>query len=335
MKDKASFLFSKATIAAIIIGIVLLAGSAAALFSGGDRTSPQDKISPDEGKYTVSDSVSPEPESVPSSSDTVVIDTSPVYAQELSFELSSPWIAVGHSFDASMSVSPDDALSTVAWYSSDETIASVDDNGHITALAPGDVCITARSGNVSHFAWLYVIQPDIVYLSPSNEVNVALLSGTNECEQMTIVAKYCAERLGQCGVTVVIADPKLNYIQRADEAANANTGLYLGFQASVESGRDGTSVYYHELSGEALALAFRLYERIGPLTPSPERRTVSNGTFLKLDEIQYPYIKYGIPSVIIAVEDPVDREGTQWMADNAQLLGYEIANSIMEYYAGF
>ena len=55
---------------------------------------------------------------------------------------------VGTSFTITATVKPDDALNrTIIWSSSDPSIATVDENGTVTAIAEGEVIITAESAD--------------------------------------------------------------------------------------------------------------------------------------------------------------------------------------------
>ena len=57
-------------------------------------------------------------------------------------------VTVGTSFTIAATVKPDDALNrTIIWNSSDPSIATVDENGTVTAIAEGEAIITAESAD--------------------------------------------------------------------------------------------------------------------------------------------------------------------------------------------
>ena len=57
-------------------------------------------------------------------------------------------VTVGTSFTIAATVKPDDALNrTIIWSSSDPSIATVDENGTVTAIAEGEAIITAESAD--------------------------------------------------------------------------------------------------------------------------------------------------------------------------------------------
>lgn len=260
-----------------------------------------------------------------------------IYAQELLFELECPRAAVGHSFGIAVALSPVEAdIATVSWASSDESVATVDQDGKVTAIAPGDAYITARSGDAEYGQWFTVIDPGLVYISPSNEVSSGFAYGnTNESEQMAIIAAHCVSRLEQCGIKTFTASADLNYVSRAAEAVDLGAELYVALQADAASGQSGTSIYYQPFSGKSTDLAFRLYQRIAPISPSEESSILNNGSTAGLDEIMHPYEQGELASVIIGIDSRASVEGARWMVENAETIGREIAESIMDHYAGF
>lgn len=68
-------------------------------------------------------------------------------ATGVKLDITSKSIAIGESFTLKATVSPSDALQYVEWSSSDETIATVDEDGIVTALAVGTCTITATTEN--------------------------------------------------------------------------------------------------------------------------------------------------------------------------------------------
>lgn len=71
----------------------------------------------------------------------------------IALDKSEHTIAAGESFTLTATVSPADATDkTVTWASSDESVATVDANGKVTAVKEGTVTITATSGGGAHSA---------------------------------------------------------------------------------------------------------------------------------------------------------------------------------------
>ena len=68
----------------------------------------------------------------------------PATAFELNY--SEAWVLAKDSFDLSVtSYTPTNASATITWSSSNTDLATVNSNGHVTTVVPGDVTITATS----------------------------------------------------------------------------------------------------------------------------------------------------------------------------------------------
>ena len=75
-------------------------------------------------------------------------------------------ISIGETLQLTAVVSPADCPETVEWTSGNPDVATVDQNGLVTAVAAGEVRITAKVGNVSEYVTLYVSD----YYEPSFEL---------------------------------------------------------------------------------------------------------------------------------------------------------------------
>ena len=71
-------------------------------------------------------------------------------------------------------VEPSDATNTVEWKSSNTDVATVDENGTVTAVATGEATITATCGAESATCKITVVKPDISDITTSNS---AVLTG--------------------------------------------------------------------------------------------------------------------------------------------------------------
>ena len=77
-----------------------------------------------------------------------LIDESTVNASEISLNKTSLNLNVGQTEDLIATVKPDDAENkSVTWSSSDESIATVDENGKVTAIKEGSVTVTAKTAD--------------------------------------------------------------------------------------------------------------------------------------------------------------------------------------------
>ena len=71
-----------------------------------------------------------------------------VRASAIELSESEKTVFVGDTFTITATVKPEDAFNrTVTWSSSDPSIATVDENGTVTAIAKGEAIITAESAD--------------------------------------------------------------------------------------------------------------------------------------------------------------------------------------------
>ncbi len=98
---------------------------------------------------------------------------------------------VGNSFELIATVLPDDATDkTIAWTSSNENIATVDDSGIVTALSIGEAIITASCGNVKAICKVSVV------LSPVEKIILSKEEAELEVgETITIEAEVLPENI--------------------------------------------------------------------------------------------------------------------------------------------
>lgn len=89
--------------------------------------------------YAISDDISTECN--------IEVELSPL--SKLEFPTNEVTLSVGESQTLNLTKTPISAIETIAWTSSDPTIATVDSNGLVTGLKQGTTTITASSGNIS------------------------------------------------------------------------------------------------------------------------------------------------------------------------------------------
>ena len=87
---------------------------------------------------------------VDTESDVCRIIVDPVLPESISLDINEQRLLVGGSFRLTATVLPEDADNkTVVWSSSDEAVATVSEDGTVTAVAAGEAVITASCGNLS------------------------------------------------------------------------------------------------------------------------------------------------------------------------------------------
>lgn len=119
---------------------------------------------------------------------------------------------LGDDLTLSAEVQPDDAENNaVVWSSSDETVASVDQNGRITAVNPGivDIICTAQDGSgVSGKCTINVVV-GVKKLAIHGENTPLLLGANQELSQMQLVCEVTPENSSYQDVKWVSSDEKI------------------------------------------------------------------------------------------------------------------------------
>ncbi len=89
---------------------------------------------------------------------TCIVTVEPVPATEIKIDPSSATMKVGETLTISYTVLPEDATDkSVVWTSSNSNVASVDENGNVTALELGTTTITATCGNATATCTITVV----------------------------------------------------------------------------------------------------------------------------------------------------------------------------------
>lgn len=74
-------------------------------------------------------------------------------------------------------VTPNDTTDSLTWTSSDPTVATVDQNGVVTAVAPGQATITAQAGTASATCTVTVERPYVPPANPNYRIDVTTTEG--------------------------------------------------------------------------------------------------------------------------------------------------------------
>ena len=99
-----------------------------------------------------------------SASSSVTVMTK-VEVTSISLNKSKTYIEIGNTEVLQLAIEPEDATDkTVDWFSSNPSIATVDDNGTITALSEGYTTISATIGELSATCLVYVVSEESNYL---------------------------------------------------------------------------------------------------------------------------------------------------------------------------
>ncbi|ERK30610.1 Ig-like domain-containing protein [Clostridium intestinale] len=105
-----------------------------------------------------------------------LIDASTVAVNEISLNKTSLSLNVGQNEDLIATVKPDNAENKkVTWISSDESVATVDENGKVTATKAGNTTITAKTTDGSNLTATCTV----TVVQPSNDRAILAITMTN------------------------------------------------------------------------------------------------------------------------------------------------------------
>ena len=179
---------------------------------------------------------------------------------------------------------------TVTWNSADESVATIDENGLVTAIAGGMVKITATIGNEMVSKTIYVASADLKG-TDFNKVswgwNNTPLS-TNLVENgYSLAVKFSAGAAGD-GYWLTLSQPKSYYEKLAAE------GYVLTFDLSV-SGHEGDA-YYGEFNWPLIKVFGRTLEEYG-FTSGNGKIVVSMEALLAAYDMQAQFLAGEVSNV--------------------------------------
>lgn len=159
-----------------------------------------------------------------------------VSVESVSLNKNSLTLTVGASETLVATVEPEDAdIQTVGWVSSDEDVATVDEDGVVTAIAEGEAIITVSSDEDSDLKDECVVTVSSTPVDPGAELTLATISAENlpssDVWVITDAAAYSGVRSG------------LNYVEGNDRPVSYDGNgdfynLYMALEAAEEAGRE-------------------------------------------------------------------------------------------------
>ena len=115
----------------------------------------------------------------------VNVTPAPKPATGISLNKSTLELTVGENETLVATVEPADTTDTVVWTSSKESVATVDNTGEVTAVAPGEAIITAKAGSVSATCTVKVSCAHTLQTVPAKESNCTE-KGWDEYQECTL-----------------------------------------------------------------------------------------------------------------------------------------------------
>ncbi len=143
-----------------------------------------------------------------------------IEATEIVLSSSNAELKVGESITLTATILPEDTTDkTLVWSSSNEEVATVDDNGNVTANALGEAAITATCGNASATCMITVVPTPVESITIS-ETSIDLIEG----ETATIVATVSPNDATDKTVTWTSSDEAVATVSAEGEVTAIKAG---------------------------------------------------------------------------------------------------------------
>ncbi len=176
----------------------------------------------------------------------------------------------------------------------------------------------------------------VIYLSPSNQsknFGVKSVGYTNERAEMNKIANYVEERLKDYGFIVYRNDPTKSMDVWINESHKYGADLHFAIHsnASTDHHSKGMEIYVDNTQSKTLSIATKIYENLYAIYPNKDATTDRGIKFAegRLGEVRSSNLSNGI-LIEIAHHDYL--EDAKWLVEKQKEIGYNIADSIAEYY---
>ena len=214
---------------------------------------------------------------------------------EMDLSLSSNTIYVGNSVSAQLQVRPTSAsnYATVTLTSSNEKVATVNNFGRVTGIAPGTATITATCGSVTATTTVTVIS------IPSTETgSAAVSSGSNSGQVVTVNPSYVVLKPGSTRTLSAKASPSSASQKFTYKSANSNIATVSPTGVITAVGTGATSITVS--NGKASAMVTVIVNR----TASDSSDNASTGSDAANDND--PAVE--MDPIVKAIQDSEDDE---------------------------
>lgn len=162
-----------------------------------------------------------------------------------------------------------------------------------------------------------------VYLSPSNQTqNIGYGNYGTEKSRMIQIAEVVQRELLR-KFEVKMAQYESNLSTRATESNKWGSDAYVAIHSNAGGGR-GCEVYAFSTTSKGNTLAHKIYNKLSAITPSADRGVKYNSLY----ETRVP----SAPACLIEVIFHDNKEDAEWLMNNVELIGKEIAKGIYEYF---
>ena len=175
-------------------------------------------------------------------SDTCIVSVEPIMISSMSLNKTSATLNVGDNLFLAVAVKPNDATNkSVSWKSSDETIATVNANGVVTALSLGEtvITVTATDGSGVSATCVVTVVPTKVSSVSLSETSATL----NKGESLTLTATVKPDDVTDKSVDWTSSDETVATVSEDGVVTAIGTGTAeITATASDGSGQSATCV---------------------------------------------------------------------------------------------
>lgn len=176
-----------------------------------------------------------------------------------------------------------------------------------------------------------------VYLSPSNQhgnPGVKSVGYTNEMDEMNDLTNYIQERLESNGVKVYRNNPAGNINQWNRDSNYLGVDFKIAIHSNASNDHDtyGIETWVDTQNSQTYSIANAIQNGLMSIYPYKDLPNANRGVKYAngaLGEANDLYIPFGI---LVEVAHHDYKDDAEWMMQNKQLIGYNIADSILKYY---
>ena len=183
-----------------------------------------------------------------------------------------------------------------------------------------------------------------VYLSPSLQEYNPYIDGGNEEYYMNLIADAMEPYLRASGIDFRRNDPDMTLSQAIADSNKGNHDLHLAIHSNAapegSAGRyTGADIYYYPTSSNGKRFAEILQKNYKDIYPESNDVDIIPGLFAVYIEYKFLFTtslaevrRTKSPSALIEVAYHDNPEEAQWIRDNINAIGRNLAKSVAEYF---
>ena len=216
----------------------------------------------------------------------VTITVKEITADKVTIDQSTDHLYIGKTFQASASITPENVDNpTLTWSSSDESIATVTNNGLISAVGDGEVRITATASNGVSGHFDIHVEEKVVESIQITEDNLLLYPG----DTATLHAEISPSDASYPEVTWSSSSPTVMPVSKNGEISASKCGYYIITATASNGLTDSILVQVDEIIAEHISILGESSLKIGSqmsmsVSYEPENTTIKDIVWTSGDE---------------------------------------------------